>query len=394
MAAYGKVTMYVISENGLEQYPFLFQKATRSLVVSNNSKSVVSKKTQKTQLKLHNKIQKYIATKYNAPCHHEVAQSKCSKNVGTVNLTEAIPERNVIIHDSNTKRKSGSLSRQLQNGEIMFCSPHQEDDDLEKPCRVHQVVLKAEEVLKEHKARTKKYFAVKVTVPKQYRRKIFISRYLIRGKGKAENFSNKDLSLFQGGEIKEYVVTDKIKGCLPPKFAHLIKTKPVNRTEDLNEQLMAVSGKTMPAAERKTSFFKETKNDFHTTKPDLSTKDKNRKNAEVATDKNEKSKKTCQKIPEKPTSSHSPSEYLPRSRVKYRRHLSTPLITLKDGYLSKYIDHKRSNLPCIDSSVFVDLHTGKSHTLPGAVTLQNEDYNRWSRPTSGLPRRQNRARSC
>ena len=246
--ACSRVAMYVISENRLE-------KETLTSFHRTSKTPVRPKNVQRTQLKLQlqHKNQKCIMTRCNSPCKDskKVAETRCSQNIGIVNLSTSIPDQKQLTAQvQNSEKIPFSLSRQLQNGKAKLKYRNKKCEETQKPSRVHQVILKAEELLtNDGQERSGKNSTCKSTISKPYRR-ILISKNSKNEMQEAKSFAGSS----QGKKIKEYKVTSEIKSYLPRKFAYLIKTKTTNKMRGSNEQLIAVSQTPL-----QTNIFKKTK---------------------------------------------------------------------------------------------------------------------------------------
>ena len=380
MAAFGKATMYVISEKGLENGPILFDKTTKSRVSCKNAL------LKKAQSQLRKKTHACKVSKCTLECHDVVKRSRATA-IGVLNLADVIPEQNT---KARVEKTFNSLSRELQNGDIVFYSLFKENR-AERSCKVRQLLFNMEEHFdKFDNTLVGKSFGGKTVVPKQYRREVLSSKYSNRNEGlnfqtdamvtdgdedcfqelnDGENMKEK-LPLIKGEKIKD-CITKEARTCISRKFANLIKTNSTDGNESLNERLIGTEKANY--IKKRSEMFKTIRNDFYKIKPDVF----------VCMERN-----GC-RVDRGYNLLETERKEKPNSLVKNRlpvaaknnnpRELPSPLIPLNGGYLSRGIDCKRGPFARIKAPLFVDESTGRSHALPGVVTFERSDYNKWSR---------------
>ena len=307
--------------------------------------------------------------------------------IGVLNLADVIPEQNT---KARVEKTFNSLSRELQNGDIVFYSLFKENR-AERSCKVRQLLFNMEEHFdKFDNTLVGKSFGGKTVVPKQYRREVLSSKYSNRNEGlnfqtdamvtdgdedcfqelnDGENMKEK-LPLIKGEKIKD-CITKEARTCISRKFANLIKTNSTDGNESLNERLIGTEKANY--IKKRSEMFKTIRNDFYKIKPDVFVC---RERNGCRVDRGYNLLETERK--EKPNS--LVKNRLPvAAKNNNPRELPSPLIPLNGGYLSRGIDCKRGPFARIKAPLFVDESTGRSHALPGVVTFERSDYNKWSR---------------
>ena len=392
MAAFGKAAMYaVISGKGLGNSRIVFDETSKSGFSSKNSLLG----NLNTQMKLKDECDRVSKQAFHFK--EVVMKRKPVKNIAVINLADAIPERRIRtrVHGEKTFH---SFSRKTQNVEIVEYNENKLCSD--KSRAVHQLRLKEcdcnKESFEHNKRRTEIEVASKQVLQKLYKPEVdSFSIYKNEGSswfedgcyqmplevnGRQEKLIKMELPILKGEKIKVPGTAAKTankklnKTCVPRKWENL-KANQTKANGTSTEQTMK-NAKSISAA---IEVLKKAKNTV--CKPELFD----------STSKASYSVDQGNELLEEGQTRQKPGSltnfFLPAIKHNSQTHvqLPSPLIPLNNGYLSRGIDCKRGLFSRTKATVFVDESTGRSHALPGVVTFERSDYNKWSRQNRDLP---------